>query len=279
MTNPKITLCADDYGFTPGISQGIRELIGLGRLHASSAMTAMPHWPQAAQDFKPLEGRADLGLHLMLTDQVPATSCPRLAPHGRLPSIGQLLRLALTRRLDRAEIKTELNRQFDLFQAHMGRPPDFLDGHHHVHQLPIIRDVVLDLWQDRMAGKGWIRSCWDRPQDILRRGVDPVRALIISELGRVFRWRLKRLGVPHNTSFRGVYDFSGRIPFGRLFRAFTHAPQGATLIMVHPGYVDECLLGLDSLTHQRRVELDFLASDQAPLSLADRHLTWGRLFP
>lgn len=274
-----ITLCADDYGLAPGVSAAILALIDQGRLHATGCMTGSPHWPEAAPRLRALEGKADCGVHLTLTDQIALGPMPDLAPDGRLPSLPALLRRSLTRRLDRAEIKAELTRQIDAFEQHFGRAPDFLDGHHHVHQMPVIGEVVLELWQERLGGRGWIRSCVEPLPAILRRGIDPIRATVISTLGLGFRRRLKALAVPHNTSFRGVYDFSGRVPFGRLFRRFTDAPGPRALMMVHPGTVDDALRAADSLTAQREVELAFLASDACPLSLAERGITLRRLFP
>lgn len=276
---PAITLCADDYGLAPGVSDAILALIDLGRLQATGCMTGSPHWPHAAPLLRAMEGKADCGVHLTLTDQVPLGAMPSLAPGGRFPSLPELLKRSLTRRLDRAEIKAELLRQIDAFEEHFGRAPDFLDGHHHVHQMPVIGGVVLELWRERLGGHGWVRSCVEPLPAILRRGIDPIRATIISSLGLGFRRRLKALGVPHNTSFRGVYDFSGRVPFGQLFRRFTDTPGPRALMMVHPGKVDEALRAADTLTAQREVELAFLASDACPLSLADRGISLRRLFP
>lgn len=274
-----ITLCADDYGLAPGVSAGILALIAAGRLQATGCMTGGPFWPEAAPLLHEVEDRADIGLHLTLTDQMPLGIMTDLAPNGRFPSLPLLLKRSLARQLDKAEIAAELARQYDSFEAHFGRAPDFLDGHHHIHQLPVIRDVVLDLWQRRMGGKGWVRSCFEPFDAIVRRGVDPFRASVISGLGMAFRWRLHRLGVPHNTSFRGVYDFSGRIAYAELFRRFTDRPGERTLMMLHPGRVDEALKAADGLTAQREVELHFLASDACVLSLAERGISLRRLFP
>ena len=38
----RIWLCADDYGISPGVNQGIRELIEQGRLNATSVMVVGP---------------------------------------------------------------------------------------------------------------------------------------------------------------------------------------------------------------------------------------------
>jgi len=272
-----ITLCADDYGLAPGVSQAIRELIVAGRLHATGCMTGSPHWPEAALALKPLDGRAEIGLHLTLTDQVPLGLMPDLAPAGRLPPVGALVKRALARRLDGAEIAAELNRQLDAFEAAFGRAPDFIDGHHHVHQLPGVRGAVLDAWCGRLGRRGWLRSCWEPPAAIVRRGVDAARALVISELGRRFRHQLTRAGVPHNLSFRGVYDLSDRVPYATLFAAFTDRPRPATLVMCHPGLVDAALIAADCLTNRREAEFRFLASPACGESLAKRGIKLGRL--
>jgi predicted glycoside hydrolase/deacetylase ChbG (UPF0249 family) len=242
-------------------------------------MTGSPHWPAEARLLKPLAGRADIGLHVTLTDQRPLGPMPDLAPEGRLPPLGRLLKRALARRIDRAEIACEIERQMDAFEAELGRPPDFIDGHHHVHQLPGVAEAVLEAWRRRLGRKGWVRSCFEPHRAILRRGVSPLRAHVISELGRGFRRRLEREHVPHNSSFRGVYDFSGRVPFDRLFATFTDHPHGRTLVMVHPGLVDDALREADTLTGQREVEYRFLASDECVRSLERRHIVLARLVP
>jgi predicted glycoside hydrolase/deacetylase ChbG (UPF0249 family) len=275
---PALTLAADDYGLAPGVSLAIRQLIEQGRLQATGCMTASPHWPDGARLLKPLDGQADIGLHLTLTDHAPLSAMPRLAPQGRLPGVAELIKRSHSRDLDKAEIAAEIEGQLDSFEAHFGRAPDFIDGHHHVHQLPVIGEAVIAAWR-RRCPKAWIRSCREPAPAILKRGIDPVRAIVISSLGWKFRRRLEQAGVPHNTSFRGVYDFSGRVPFADLFRRFTDAPGPRCLMMVHPGFVDDALRAADSLTTQREAEYAFLASPACALSLASRGLTFRRLFP
>lgn len=279
MTNSQaITLCADDYGLAPGVSAAIRDLIAHGRLQATGCMTGSPHWPEAAPLLRPLEDRADVGVHFTLTDQRPLGAMPDFAPDGRFPPLVEVLKRAITGRFVRAEIEAELERQIDAFEAHYGRPPDFLDGHHHVHQLPHIGPIVLKLWARRLNGKGWIRSCAEPPLAILSHGVDPFRALVISMLGQSFRARLRALGVPHNRCFRGIYAFGETPPFAEVFRRATSNLGPKALMMVHPGTVDAALEAADSLTTQREREYAFLASDACVLSLAERGITLKRLF-
>ena len=88
-------LCADDYGFSPGVSSAIRDLIDRGRLSATSCMTMSPFWPDHASWLKPYADQVDVGLHLTLTDHRPLGPMPRTAPAGRLPPLPVLMRKAL----------------------------------------------------------------------------------------------------------------------------------------------------------------------------------------
>ena len=277
-TAHSITICADDYGLAPGVSLAIRDLILKRRLHATGCMTGSHHWPAQAQLLKPLEGLAHIGLHITLTEQQPLTALPKLAPDGRLPKVDWLIKRSWTGGLDKAEIAQEVNRQFDAFVEHFGRIPDFLDGHHHVHQLPVIRDVVLDIWQNRMGRQGWVRSCWESPFSLMRRGIDAARASIIAVLGLEWHRMMKCHNVPHNQSFRGVYDLTDRVAFDQLFTVFIQNPAPHTLVMVHPGQVDDALIAADCLTHQRENEYGFLASEQCDAILKERGLSPAKLF-
>ena len=44
MAPRRIWLCADDYGISPSVNAGIRELILRGRINATSVMVAAPHF-------------------------------------------------------------------------------------------------------------------------------------------------------------------------------------------------------------------------------------------
>ena len=69
----------------------------------------------------------------------------RFAPTGELPAFGRVLRGALSGRLPLAEIADEFRRQIDAFAAAMGREPDFLDGHQHVHAFPGVRHALFPM--------------------------------------------------------------------------------------------------------------------------------------
>lgn len=256
-----IILCADDYALSPGVSRAIVELAAAGRLSATSCMTVSPFWSEHAQWLAPLAERIDVGLHLTLSDQRPVGASPHLAPAGRLPSLPKLAALAYLRRLDPAEIADELARQLDRFETTLGFPPAFLDGHQHVHQLPVIREAVVALWQRRLSNHGtWLRVCAEPLTAIARRGVARVEAAAISLMGQKLRRLAAAAGIPANRRFAGVHDFTLKQPYRLLFQRFIAQAPAGTLVMCHPGYADAELAAVDPVTGPREDERTYLAS-------------------
>ena len=272
-----IVLCADDFGFTPAVSDGILTLVREGRLSAVSCMTNSPHFPAPSEKLNAFADRIDIGLHFVLTDMKPLTSMPSTVIDGRLPSFGCLVRKSISGNLSRFEIAAELERQIDVFIETFDRAPDFIDGHHHVHQLPGIRDVVLDTITERFsASLPWLRVCSESLTTLLRRRVSIGRGISIGWLGASMRKRAMQKGLQTNNGFSGIYDFSARHPYGELFERFITGIRPGGLIMCHPGHVDDILRSLDCLTDQRELELDYFRSDQFLAALRDRNLQLGR---
>jgi predicted glycoside hydrolase/deacetylase ChbG (UPF0249 family) len=260
-----LVVCADDYALTPGVSRAIRELIAAGRISATSVMTVCPWWVEEAAALSTVAGRADIGLHLTLTDQSPLGAMPTLAPAGRLPPIDRLVRASVLRQLPIAEIEAEIERQLAAFVDVWKRPPAHVDGHHHVHQLPGVRGALLRVLGRQRFGQPYLRSCQEAPARIFARGAAPTKALMISMLGLDFAGSARRQGFDLNQGFSGVYDLGAAgQQVGELFARFVRHLGPRPLMMCHPGYSDTTLAGLDSMTVQRDVERAFLAGDEWP---------------
>lgn len=265
-----IFVCADDYGLTPGISKGIRDLAGAGRLSATSVMTVSPYWEAEAQPLRDFRDRIAVGLHFTLTELGPLSALPRLAPQGRFPPLKTVLALALMRRLSAAEIRQELNAQLDRFEAAMDRPPDYIDGHHHVHNLPLVRGVVLETVERRLGReRAFLRYCDEPLGAIASRGIAVTNAVVIALLGRVLARRGRAMGYAGNTGFRGVRSFSAAEDVTRLFAAALRDPQPNMMIMCHPGNGDSVPDIDDTIAGCRKQEYDFLMSDAWPALLAE----------
>jgi len=258
----RIILCADDYGLSPAVSAGILEALAAGRLSATGAMTNRPDWRRAARDLAPLEGRASFGVHLNLTAGSPLGAAPNLAPHGSLPPLATYLRGRLSREAV-AETALQIARQFDAFEDAMGRAPDFIDGHQHVHVLEPVRSFVIEEAARRgWAGRVWLRDSADRPDRILRRRVETAKALGLAWFARGFARDAARAGFATNEGFSGFSAFDARRDYAADFERYLAAPGARHLIMCHPGHVDDELASVDPVTASRENELAFLLSSR-----------------
>jgi predicted glycoside hydrolase/deacetylase ChbG (UPF0249 family) len=275
----RLVLCADDYALAPGVSRAILELLARGRLSATSCMTASQFWPEHAAWLQPLAERADVGLHLTLTDQRPLTPASGLTEDGRLPGIGRLMLKACTRRLDVGAVRRELDAQLDAFEAAFRGPPQFIDGHQHVHQLPGVYPLVIEAMRRRLdRDRAWLRVCCEPPGRLLRRRVATLRALVIAGLGLELRAAARRAGLRTNRGFSGVNRFDRKEDFAALFARFLAGAPDGSLIMCHPGWVDDALQRADPVSLRREDEYRYLASDQLPETLAHAGAQLARLY-
>ncbi|UVF18288.1 ChbG/HpnK family deacetylase [Microvirga terrae] len=268
-----VILCADDFGLADGVSRGIVELAGMGRLSATGAMTNMPGWRRAAPGLRPLRDRIAVGLHLNLTAGSPLGPMPGLAPTGTFPSLKDLLPKALKRQLPAGEIAGEIGRQIDAFEETFGEAPAFVDGHQHVHVLPVIRPALIRTLTARgHAGRVWLRDPADRATAILRRPIGRGKALTVKALARGFARSAHAAGFRTNKGFSGFAPLDLSVPAQRVFEeAFSHL-GGHPLVMCHPGYVDDELRALDPALESREAELDYLKSDAFSELLQEREL-------
>ena len=151
-----------------------------------------------------------------------------------------------------------------------GRAPDYVDGHQHVQLFPQLRDAFLGSVK-AFAPEAWVRQCGRRLP--LARRIGAPKALLLDVLSAQFRRRAAAHDIAFNPGFAGAYDFSKAADFGEKMRGFFDETPAGGLVMCHPGFVDDTLIGLDPLTHQREREHAFLASDDFLSLLAANKVT------
>jgi predicted glycoside hydrolase/deacetylase ChbG (UPF0249 family) len=274
-TPRRIWLCADDYGISPGVNRAIRDLIGRSRLNATSVMMVGPAIGRDEVDALAAaaasSSRCAIGLHVTLTAPFrPLTMHFKPIDGGMFLPFPKLLRAGLFRRLDPEIIQAELMVQFSAFNDMFGRQPDFVDGHQHAQLFPQVRDAFLAAVK-AAAPNAWVRQ-GGRNQRLSRRLAAP-KALFLDILSAQFRARAARADIAFNPGFAGAYDFSRPSDFGALMRQFLDGLPEGGLIMCHPGFVDETLIGLDPLTVQRENEHTFLGGEHFPALLAANKVT------
>src|SRR3954466_9879945 len=229
----RIWLCADDYGISDGVNRAIRELIGQGRLNATSVMVVGPAIGRdavaALQDAAAGSPRRAIGLHATLTAPFrPLTMHFRPTDGGMFLPLPAMLRSGLLRRLDPEMIFAQFIDQLAAFQDLFGRPPDFVDGHQHAQLFPQVRDAFLRAVK-QAAPTAWVRQ-GGRNQPLAQRLAAP-KALVLDILSAQFRKRAQAAGVAFNPAFAGAYDFSKAPDFGALMRQFLDGLPDGGLVM------------------------------------------------
>jgi chitin disaccharide deacetylase len=274
-TQRKIWLCADDYGISPSVSGAIRDLIGQGRINATSVMVVAPsfHRSEAASlnALRAHGARVAVGLHLTLSAPFQPLS-KGFAPLAdkAFPSYGAMLARACLHRLDRKALEAEVAAQIRMFAHEFGRTPDFIDGHQHVHVFPQVQDALFMVAR-KLAPGAWIRQC-GRAGTLSARIGDP-KGLVLDLLSKRFRERAAAMGVRTNPAFAGTYAFSDTADFAVLFPRFLDGIPDGGLVMCHPGVVDAELRRLDPLTTLREKEYAYFSSESFPKLLASHGIS------
>lgn len=252
------------------MNAAIRELIARKRINATSIMVAAPHFGSdeaaALDTLNSGEKRAALGLHVTLTGPFkPISEGFTPLRDGRFLPLNDLLRAAMSRRLQLELLAIEIASQVRTFIDAFGRPPDFLDGHQHVHLFPQVRDAFLKVVAEG-APEAWVRQCGRaRPM----RRLHDRKALTLDILSVAFRRKARELGIAFNPAFAGTYSFNAKAKFPKLFPRFLSGLPDGGLVMCHPGFVDTELKALDSLTTLREHEFAFFSSEAFPKALAE----------
>lgn len=255
----RLILCADDFAQSQPISAGILALIDAGRLSATSVFSQTRDWPALAPALR--GAPADIGLHLNLTE--PFDPAARPLSHWLLAS-----RLS---RLPHATLLSGFLGQIDAFADALGRLPDYLDGHQHVHALPQVRSAVLDAIQSRWpAGT---RPYLRRPDRLADFGDSAFKGAIVRFASAGFSRRLAAHGLTGPDWFAGLYSFAPRADYRALMRRWLARMPQTGLIMCHPGQPDRVP---DPIGATRPQEWHYLASDAFAADLADAGVHLGR---
>ncbi len=222
----KAVVCADDFGYSEGISKAILELCARRKITATSVMADSPWTHRYADRLDKHRTHVQIGLHFNLTEHLSGKAGNDVFP------LRSLVLALWARKTTRERIVASLDRQLDQFEALFGRPPDFVDGHHHVHIMPFVRGIFLERLKQRYARlkkKPWIRQV----SPSLRHTDARLKAGILKVLNIGFRTKCRKYGFAYNENFAGVYSFKPFADYRKLFDCWLeNSPP--KLIMCHP---------------------------------------------
>ena len=251
---------ADDFGLSPGVTDGILEAHAAGVVSSVSVLVNAPGWAHAVAALRGGGGGGGstlgAGLHLNLTAGEPVSSGGSLAhPRtGRFHGLAGLMARALAGRIDAGHVAEECAAQLARLRA-AGVRVTHIDSHRHVHALP-------GVWAPVVA-------------TARTHGVPFVRVPVEHGTGRglvkrwtiAAAWRVAARGLPaprHADRFYGIGLQDDARFLDRLLVLIDRLPApGITELMVHPGRPDAALAAWDGYVAPRAAELAALTSSAA----------------
>ena len=262
-TEKYISICADDFGITEKVDRAIIELILNKRVSETSCMTLTQNFKKSSKELKKISVNFGKGIHITFTDFNSLTSPKSITENGKFLSLQSLFLKIFKKKISKYEVYNEIESQIDYFEQTMDCKPDFIDGHHHVHQLPVISDVILEVLKKRYKNDiPWIRNTHEKKIKILKRNISLFKTFLLSYYGN----RLKKMAIKNsfktNNGFSGIYNFSKTTNYKELFKKFLISVNNEHLLMVHPGETDENLEKIDTVTYTRNLEKNFLNSSE-----------------
>lgn len=256
----KIIICADDYAQNESISYAILDLIKANRLSAVSCMTSSDQWHTHGKKLLDVANNIDVGLHFDITHFNPI----------KLFSFPQLLLASCLNTIDLDIIEQHLNAQLDAFEMVMGRAPDYIDGHQHVHIFPNVRLRILNSLKQRYGNNlPYLRQV--NPNII--RNATPIKAIVLRLLALRFKSLAIKKGFKLSKNFFGIYSLKP-VQYPLLFKQWLSQAADSSLIMCHPGYASSDLS--DPIRNIRLSEFTYLASEQFAKDLQQNNIQISR---
>ena len=265
MSEKKLILNADDFGRHELINQAVERGVTQGYLRSATLMPGEPCFDGAVALAK-AHPELGVGIHFTLVDGhpvLPPAEIPSLVTaEGKFyPQHNAFVKAYLTGKIDLADVRRELTAQLDKFLA-AGLVPTHADSHQHIHILPGIFPVVLDI----LAAKGIYRVRIPKVHAAFGAFFSGGLADIIGRLGL---WTLAAVGKAQarGRGFATPAFFAGKVAGDAVDEQFLlelaqDFPPGVTEVMLHPGMENETLAQISGWDH------DYTAEYQASCSAA-----------
>ena len=256
-----IIINADDFGRHAEINRAVEEGLVHGCLRSATVMPGGAAFAGAI-DIARRHEELGLGVHFTLVDGhpiLPPEEIPSLvgSEGDFLPDHTALLKRYLKGGVNLEEVRRELAAQLQKIEA-TGIPISHVDSHQHLHTLPGIIDIVLDL-----AARAGIRAV-RTPRTPLFSGAfgglgQLVGRLGLSTLARLAACKAHRRGLLTPDNFAGIVAGEA-VSEGELLHLIAHLPQGTTEVMMHPGMKNDVLQEDSGWQHDFEAELAAILS-------------------
>lgn len=238
MSNIRLIINADDFGLHPQVNEGI--IAG----HTGGCVTSATIMPGAAAFEQAIalahdHPRLGVGVHLTLVAERPVLDPAEIASlvdrEGRFYRYyPTFMKQYFSGKIRIEDIRRELTAQVRRAQE-AGLAISHLDSHQHLHILPGVLEIVLDI-----AKQFGIRAMRVPGEDYLFTGGYPLtvgRWLSrngLTSLAKLARWKARRQGIVTTNHFFGMLA-GGNMREAYLMNILNRLSPGTSEIMLHPG--------------------------------------------
>ncbi|WP_371368773.1 Chitooligosaccharide deacetylase ChbG [Sporomusa rhizae] len=266
---------ADDFGLHENINLGIVEGHVNGCITSTSLMAGAPAFEHAVS-LAAKQPKLGIGVHLTLVGGRPVCDPGKIASlidnKGMFPqSYPVFLKKACSGGISLSDVRRELTAQVQKVVA-AGINVTHLDSHQHMHIVPGIVDVVIDI-----ATTFGIRSMRIPAEPLMFfGGFKPSVGRILgrsglSVLAKAAGFKAKRAGIIIPDHFFGMLA-GGNMEEQLFVEIIDNLPEGISEIMIHPGLEEESLNKLFDWGYHWQQELAAVTSQRTTECLVQRRV-------
>ena len=271
----RLIVNADDFGLHAAVNRGILTAHTEGIVSSTSLMAGGAAFDDAVRIAKQCP-QLGVGVHLTLVGASPLLPVAEVSSlldeagdfYGSYPLF---IKRFLRGKIRLAEVERELAAQIDRVRM-AGIQPSHLDSHQHLHVLPGIGGLVLDL-----ARRFSIRAIRIPAEPVAFIGATPatVGRLAgrggLTMLANLFRQHAAAAGIRTSDHFFGMLA-GGQLTEPALLAILRRLPPGDSELMTHPGFADESLADAFRWDYQWDAERQALTAPAVRALLAERQI-------
>ena len=271
----RLIVNADDFGLHAAVNRGILAAHTEGIVSSTSLMAGGAALDDAVRIARHCP-QLGVGVHLTLVGASPLLPVAEVSSlldeagdfYGSYPLF---IKRFLRGKIRLAEVERELAAQIDRVRM-AGIQPSHLDSHQHLHVLPGIGGLVLDL-----ARRFSIRAIRIPAEPVAFIGATPatVGRLAgrggLTMLANLFRQHAAAAGIRTSDHFFGMLA-GGQLTEPALLAILRRLPPGDSELMTHPGFADESLADAFRWDYQWDAERQALTAPAVRALLAERQI-------
>ena len=271
----RLIVNADDFGLHAAVNRGILTAHTEGIVSSTSLMAGGAAFDDAVRIARHCP-QLGVGVHLTLVGARPVLPVAEVSSlldeagdfYGSYPLF---IKRFLRGKIRLAEVERELAAQNDRVRM-AGIQPSHLDSHQHLHVLPGIGGLVLDL-----ARRFSIRAIRIPAEPVAFIGATPatVGRLAgrggLTMLANLFRQHAAAAGIRTSDHFFGMLA-GGQLTEPALLAILRRLPPGDSELMTHPGFADESLADAFRWDYQWDAERQALTAPAVRALLAERQI-------